>query len=155
VAAITGGADGLGFAIAQRLMAEGATMWLLDRDEARVKAAAAKLALARAHAVDIVDERGAQTAFEKIFSEHQRLDAVVNSAGIVGPNNRKITETATGDSHRDGRRDGSGAGEIHDRQDPAKRCGTLDEVASLASWILSCAPSAARHSLGARTRLCV
>lgn len=96
VAAITGGADGLGFAIAQRLIAEGATVWLLDRDEARVNAAAAKLgASARAHAVDITDERGVQAAFEKVYAAQQRLDAVVNSAGIVGPNNKKITETPT------------------------------------------------------------
>lgn len=96
VAAVTGGADGLGYAIAERLIAEGATVWLLDRDDARVRAAAAKLgARARAHSVDIGDDRGVQTAFEQIYAGHQRLDAVVNSAGIVGPNNKKITETPT------------------------------------------------------------
>lgn len=96
VAAITGGADGLGFVIAQRLIAEGATVWLLDRDEPRAQAAAAKLGLrAQALAVDITDEAGVRAAFEEVFAADQRLDVVVNSAGIVGPNNRKVTETPT------------------------------------------------------------
>ena len=96
MAAVTGGADGLGFAIAQRLAAEGATVWLLDRDEARVAAAAARIgARARPLVVDITDDAGVRQAFERIQAERQRLDVVVNAAGIVGPNNRKVTETPT------------------------------------------------------------
>lgn len=94
VAAITGGADGLGLAIARRLLAEGAVVWLLDRDEPRVTSAARE-AGGNAHpaVVDIGDERGVQALFERIVHTHGRLDVVVNSAGIVGPNNRKISET--------------------------------------------------------------
>jgi 2-dehydro-3-deoxy-L-rhamnonate dehydrogenase (NAD+) len=96
VAAVTGGADGLGYAIAERLTAEGARVWLLDRDAVRVEAAARKLgSKARALVADIVDEPAVQAAFERIFAADERLDVVVNSAGIVGPNNRKITETPT------------------------------------------------------------
>jgi 3-oxoacyl-[acyl-carrier protein] reductase len=95
VAVITGGADGLGFAIAQRLCAEGATIWLLDRDELRVNAAAARLGdRAHAFALDIADETAVRDGFEQIFAARQRIDVVVNSAGIVGPNNRRITETS-------------------------------------------------------------
>jgi 3-oxoacyl-[acyl-carrier protein] reductase len=94
VAAVTGGADGLGFVIAQRLVAEGATVWLLDRDEPRAAAAAAKLGQGtQALAVDIADEVGVKAAFERIFAAKQRLDVMVNSAGIVGPNGKKVTET--------------------------------------------------------------
>jgi 2-dehydro-3-deoxy-L-rhamnonate dehydrogenase (NAD+) len=96
VAAVTGAADGLGLAIAQRLLAEGATVWFLDRDEKRVAAAAHDSGPnAHAAAVDICDEGGVQSVFERIFKQHGRVDVVVNSAGIVGPNNRKITETPT------------------------------------------------------------
>jgi 3-oxoacyl-[acyl-carrier protein] reductase len=96
VAAVTGGADGLGFAIAQRLAAEGATVWLLDRDAARVEAAAARLGgPARARAVDITAEREVAEAFEEIERAQQRLDVVVNSAGIVGPNNKRVADTPT------------------------------------------------------------
>lgn len=96
VAAVTGGADGLGFAIAQRLLMEGATVWLLDRDEEKLTVAQGKLG-ARAHrlAVDITDDLAVRAAFERIHLDQQRLDIVVNSAGIVGPNNRNITETPT------------------------------------------------------------
>src|SRR2546423_1158600 len=90
----TGGADGLGFAIAQRLIAEGGTGWLIDRDESKVCAAAAKLgARARPVVFDIVDEPAVQRGFEQIYAAGQRLDVVVNSAAIVGPNGKKITET--------------------------------------------------------------
>ncbi|MDO8539280.1 MAG: SDR family NAD(P)-dependent oxidoreductase [Opitutaceae bacterium] len=96
VAVITGGADGLGFAIAGRLIGEGATVWLLDRDEARLKAAANKLgSKAHALAADIVNEAQIQSGFEGIYAGENRIDIVVNCAGIVGPNNRKITETPT------------------------------------------------------------
>ena len=94
VGVITGGADGLGFAIAERLIAEGATVWLFDRDEARVQAAAAKLGpRAFARAVDITDETAVRASFEAVVAAQGRLDVMVNSAGIVGPNNKKITDT--------------------------------------------------------------
>ena len=94
VAAVTGGAEGLGLAIARRLLAEGAIVWLLDRDEPRVTSAA-RDAGGDAHpaVVDIADERDVQAVFERIVQTHGRIDVVVNSAGIVGPNNRKVSET--------------------------------------------------------------
>jgi 3-oxoacyl-[acyl-carrier protein] reductase len=96
VAAVTGAADGLGLAIAQRLLAEGATVWFLDRDEPRVATAARESGPdAHSAAVEICDEPAVQAVFERIFNQHGRLDIMVNSAGIVGPNNRKITETPT------------------------------------------------------------
>jgi 2-dehydro-3-deoxy-L-rhamnonate dehydrogenase (NAD+) len=96
VAVVTGGADGLGLAIAQRLLAEGATVWLLDRDEKRVTAVA-RDAGPQAHAAvaDICDDAGVQAVFERIYSQHGRVDVVVNSAGIVGPTNCKVTDTPT------------------------------------------------------------
>ena len=94
VGVVTGGADGLGFAIAARLIAEGATVWLFDRDDARAQAAARQLGpRAVARALDITDEAAVRAGFEAVFAAHGRLDLTVNSAGIVGPNNRKITDT--------------------------------------------------------------
>jgi 2-dehydro-3-deoxy-L-rhamnonate dehydrogenase (NAD+) len=96
VGVVTGGADGLGFAIAERLVAEGATVWLFDRDAARVQAAADKLGpRAFARAVDITDDAGVRASFDAVVAAHGRLDVMVNSAGIVGPNNKKITDTPT------------------------------------------------------------
>jgi 2-dehydro-3-deoxy-L-rhamnonate dehydrogenase (NAD+) len=94
VAVVTGGADGLGFAIAERLAAEGARVWLFDRDEPRAKAAAQRIgAVTQSLGVDITSEAGVQAAFERVVATDGRLDVVVNSAGIVGPNNKKISDT--------------------------------------------------------------
>ena len=96
VAAVTGAADGLGFVIAERLAAEGAKVWLLDRDERKVGAAAEKIGqAARPLAVDITDDAGVQKVFERIVSQDGQVDIMVNSAGIVGPNNRRLSETPT------------------------------------------------------------
>lgn len=95
MAVVTGGADGLGLAIAQRLTAEGARVWLFDRDGPRADAAAARLGRARALAVDITSEEGVGGAFARVWEEEGRIDVVVNSAGIVGPNNKRITDTPT------------------------------------------------------------
>lgn len=94
VAAVTGAADGLGLAIAARLLAEGAKVWFIDRDEAKLRQTCAKAgANAFPAAVDIADEPAVAAAFARIVKEHGRFDILINSAGIVGPNNRKITDT--------------------------------------------------------------
>ena len=94
VAVVTGGADGLGFAIAERLASEGARVWLFDRDEPRAMAAAKRIGpAAQALAVDITSDAGVQAAFERVVAADGRLDVVVNSAGIVGPNNKRVTDT--------------------------------------------------------------
>jgi 2-dehydro-3-deoxy-L-rhamnonate dehydrogenase (NAD+) len=96
VAVVTGGADGLGLAIGQRLLTEGATVWLLDRDEKRITSVARDAGpQAQAAVVDICDEAGVQAIFERIYRQHGRVDVVVNSAGIAGPTNCKVTDTPT------------------------------------------------------------
>jgi 2-dehydro-3-deoxy-L-rhamnonate dehydrogenase (NAD+) len=98
VAVVAGGADGPGRAIARRLAAEGATVWLLDCDAPRVQAAAAELdERGRARVLDITDEPAVQAAFEEIHAAEQRLDVLANAASILGPSGRDITETP-GDS---------------------------------------------------------
>jgi 2-dehydro-3-deoxy-L-rhamnonate dehydrogenase (NAD+) len=96
VAVVTGAADGIGLAITQRLLAEGATVWLVDRNEVQVKKVAATLGdRAQALAVDITDDAAVKNAFARVVATHGQVDVVVNSAGIVGPNNVRITETPT------------------------------------------------------------
>lgn len=91
VAIITGGADGLGLHIATRMIAEGAQVWIVDRDEELGRAAAARLGC-EFEPVDVADEASVSTAFDKIAKAAGRLDVMVNCAGIVGPNGVKITE---------------------------------------------------------------
>ncbi len=86
-AVITGGATGLGFAIAQRLIASGGSVTLWDRDEAAAgKAAAALGARAWAVAVDVSQHASVCAAVQATLQHAPRVDALVNSAGVTGPN---------------------------------------------------------------------
>jgi len=94
VAVVTGAADGLGRAISARLLAEGAVVWFFDQNAEKVQEACAQ-AGPNAHPLmlNITDEAAVAAAFAQVTAKHGRLDVMVNSAGIVGPNNRRATET--------------------------------------------------------------
>lgn len=86
-AVVTGGATGLGYAIAQRLIASGGSVTLWDRDEAAAgKAATALGARAWAVAVDVAQHASVCAAVQATLQRTPRVDALVNSAGITGPN---------------------------------------------------------------------
>ena len=88
-AVVTGGATGLGYGIAQRLLASGGTVTLWDRDgEAATKAAATLGAGAHALAVDVAQQPSVAKAVAATLAQAGRIDALVNSAGITGPNTR-------------------------------------------------------------------
>ena len=86
-AIVTGGAAGIGFAIAQRLAASGARVSLWDRDP-KALAEAAKSIGARTHTarLDVSDETDVKLAFDETARELGRVDVLVCSAGITGPN---------------------------------------------------------------------
>ena len=86
-AVITGGATGLGFAIAQRLVASGGSVSLWDRDAATGAKAAFELGpRAMFVQVDVADLQSVSAAAAAAHKKAGRIDALVNSAGITGPN---------------------------------------------------------------------
>ena len=86
-AVVTGGAAGLGYAIAARLIASGGTVTLWDRDAAAAQHAAGELgAQTQAVEVDVAVHQSVQQAVRSTLRHTQRVDALVNSAGIAGPN---------------------------------------------------------------------
>jgi 3-oxoacyl-[acyl-carrier protein] reductase len=86
-AVVTGGAAGLGFAIAQRLAASGGRVTLWDRDEAAGARAARELGAAHGFVqVDVASEASVRAAVQATLAREKRIDALVNSAGITGPN---------------------------------------------------------------------
>jgi 3-oxoacyl-[acyl-carrier protein] reductase len=88
-AVVTGGATGLGYAIAQRLVNSGGSVSLWDRDEAAAKQAAITLgAKANAVGVDVAAHESVQRAVQATLKHGGRIDALVNSAGITGPNTK-------------------------------------------------------------------
>jgi 3-oxoacyl-[acyl-carrier protein] reductase len=91
-AVVTGGATGLGYAIAARLLTSGGVVTLWDRDLAAAEAAAIRLgAGATAVRVDVSDAADVAQAVQATLSRggaHANVDALVNCAGITGPNTK-------------------------------------------------------------------
>ncbi len=85
-AVITGGASGIGFGIAQRVMASGGSVTLWDRDDAALQKAKAALgAQTQSVVVNVTDQASVQSAVAQTL-KHGDIDCLVNSAGITGPN---------------------------------------------------------------------
>jgi len=86
-AVVTGGATGLGYGVAQRLIASGGSVTLWDRDSEAVSKAAWSLgAKAFALTVDVSQQPSVAKAVAATLAQARRIDALVNSAGITGPN---------------------------------------------------------------------
>jgi NAD(P)-dependent dehydrogenase (short-subunit alcohol dehydrogenase family) len=76
VAAVTGGASGIGAAIARRLMADGARVAVLDRDVSDPPEGALAVQ------ADVTDDASVRAAVDRVLQEWGRLDVLVNNAGI-------------------------------------------------------------------------
>ncbi len=91
VAAITGGAGGIGRATAEAMAAAGAVIAILDRDGAAAEAAVQRLAAARfrasAHAADVTVEASLEAAFAAIVERHGGIDilAIAPGSGCAMP----------------------------------------------------------------------
>ncbi len=84
---ITGGAVGLGYAIAQRYLASGGSVTLWDRDEQALDAARNSLGPS-AHTVfvNVADHTSVKEAMALTVQQTPVIHTLVNSAGVTGPN---------------------------------------------------------------------
>ena len=86
-AVVTGGAQGIGRAIAERLAASGASVTLWDRDAAELGAAHEALGPdTGAVVVDVADPGSVERAAAETVGAAGGIDILVNNAGIAGPN---------------------------------------------------------------------
>jgi NAD(P)-dependent dehydrogenase (short-subunit alcohol dehydrogenase family) len=83
-AVITGGASGLGLAVARRIVAEGGRVVLWDANADLLSAAVEEVAGAQGVAVDVSDYAAVARAARQSADVLGRLDILVNSAGITG-----------------------------------------------------------------------
>jgi len=87
VAVVTGGASGIGFGAAARLLREGAQLAIWDHDAKALSGLAAKLgAPVHTEAVDLSKPDAVKAAADNTAKVLGRIDILVNSAGIAGPN---------------------------------------------------------------------
>lgn len=84
-AVVTGGASGLGFAVAERIVADGGAVVLLDIDDAKGTAAAERLGAAASYRrCDVADEADVAGAIDEAAGRLGGLNAAINCAGILG-----------------------------------------------------------------------
>ncbi len=89
VAIVTGGARGIGYAIAERMLRSGASVCLWDIDASALDAAKAELStLGKVHAatVDLTSIASVESATESTLAAFGKIDILVNNAGIAGTN---------------------------------------------------------------------
>jgi 3-oxoacyl-[acyl-carrier protein] reductase len=89
VAIVTGGARGIGLAVARRMVASGAAVSIWDMDPAKAEESRAALAAdgaVSAQVLDLTDEAAVAEATTQTLAEHGKVDILVNNAGITGGN---------------------------------------------------------------------
>ena len=89
VAVVTGGANGIGYSVAERLSKSGASVkiWDLDIEAAQT---AAETINAEAVECDITDWISVKNATDTSINASEKIDILVNSAGIAGPNDTVV-----------------------------------------------------------------
>ena len=87
-AIVTGGAQGIGLAIARRLLASGASVSIWDRDKEQLSTTERQFGGGQLSfdAVDVTDPAGVAAAANSVVERFGRVDILVANAGIAGPN---------------------------------------------------------------------
>lgn len=89
VAVVTGGARGLGYSIAERIVQSGGSVSLWDVDAAKLADAAKQLSAQGAvgtAALDLTESASVQAATEATVARFGKIDILINNAGITGGN---------------------------------------------------------------------
>lgn len=89
VMVVTGGARGIGYAIAQRALQSGAAVALWDIDEQKLEQSRAQLAelgSVSTSVVELTDEQSVSAATQRTVDAHGAIHILINCAGITGGN---------------------------------------------------------------------
>jgi len=95
-AIVTGGSSGLGLAIVRRLCDEGAEVTVFGLDDKHFDRIEMEFGgRVACRQVDVTNENEARSAVEEVVKRCQRIDILVNSAGVTGETNLKSHEVVT------------------------------------------------------------
>lgn len=94
VVLVVGAASGIGRAAAQLIASRSATVVIADLDKAGLTSLQAELGLSekQVKSVDLSNQASIQSLIDSVISDHGQIDALVNTAGIVGPTNTKLED---------------------------------------------------------------
>ena len=94
VVLLVGAASGIGRSAAELILSRGATVVIADLDQAGLSSLQSDLGINtnQVKSVDMSDQKSIQALVTNVISEHGQIDAVVNTAGIVGPTNTKLED---------------------------------------------------------------
>ena len=94
VVLFVGAASGIGRAAAQLIASRSATVVIADLDKAGLTSLQAELGLSekQVKSVDLSKQASIQTLIDSVISDYGQIDALVNTAGIVGPTNTKLED---------------------------------------------------------------
>lgn len=95
VVLVVGAASGIGRAAAQLLASRGATLVIADLDKVGLASLQRELSLGanQIKTVDLSSQSSIQELVASVITDHGQIDALVNTAGIVGPTNTKLEDT--------------------------------------------------------------
>ncbi len=83
ICVVTGGAGGIGSATVKRLAAEGATVIIADMPQMEERAKSLLSSKVSFLGADLTDEAARKNLLETIKAQHERIDVLVNNAGIT------------------------------------------------------------------------
>jgi len=94
VVVVVGASNGIGRAAASLISHRGAKVIIADMNPDGLKELAAELKLAtnQVHVLDVSDQIAVTNVITSIIKDHGKIDALVNSAGIVGQSNVKVED---------------------------------------------------------------
>jgi NAD(P)-dependent dehydrogenase (short-subunit alcohol dehydrogenase family) len=100
-AIITGGAAGLGLALAQRLVRHGVQVSVFDRSQPALDEVRARIGTdCQTYVVDVTDPDSVRAAVAEVIVQTRQIDILVNCAGIVGRTNIQSHEIELSDFDR-------------------------------------------------------
>jgi 3-oxoacyl-[acyl-carrier protein] reductase len=94
VVLVVGAASGIGRATAQLIASRGGTVVIADLDSAGLASLQGELGLEdnQVKSVDLGNQLSIQQLIASVLADHEQIDALVNTAGMVGPTNTKVED---------------------------------------------------------------